>query len=489
MKVATEKLGFRRQYLLAPERVEGLAGWSITDLGRHGWLYAHGELPVHCHKGDGRQAVLAGFAVDARNPALSSGEIVAAVLRGLQEGERLGAVTYFLGGRWVLFIDEGEQLLVLNDTCGLRPVFYGIGSANEQRWCASEPRLLERFAGAKQDEALLEEIKLAGVFEDREYWWPAPISGYVGVSRLLPNHCLRLPSGRVSRYWPEAPLRPLSVAQGVEVLAPLLVNQVRAMARQQPLAVTLTAGLDTRTVLAACKEVADSVWFHTWRLPKMRDSSADIAVPQRLMERLGLAVHILPCDGRADPAFAKLYGANNAFAHACWRDIAEGLCRNYPQERLSVKGSCSETGRCFYYHQGYPKGEMDVVRLARLQRGWAGSPATKRALDEWLPGGQEVEQRQGIKVLDLFYWEQRLGCWQASSQVEWDIAQETFCPFNNRSVLATLLSASEQARLADAVHLGLIQKLWPELLAEPINPKPLRKRISKWIKHTLRPPA
>jgi hypothetical protein len=261
------------------------------------------------------------------------------------------------------------------------------------------------------------------------------------------------------------------------------------MVKRQPLAMTLTAGLDTRTILAACKDELASAWFHAWLLPSLSDASPDIALPRRMLQRYGLPLHLLPCDGRAEPDFAEVYESNSAFAHAYWRDIAQGLSRHYPQDRLSVKGNCSEAGRCYYYHHGYPKNPIDAGFIAGKERGWSGSPAIVKTVGEWLDDARQAEETHGFRVLDLLHWEQRLGGCQANSQAEWDIAQEVFCPFNNRMALTALLAGPEDKRLKDGVHLGLIQSRCPELLALPINPKPLRKRISKWLKNAIRSPG
>src|SRR2546430_12656309 len=49
------------------------------------------------------------------------------------------------------------------------------------------------------------------------------------------------------------PLPTMTVEQCAMEVAPMLSNELKAAALRQPLAITLTAGLDTRVVLAACR--------------------------------------------------------------------------------------------------------------------------------------------------------------------------------------------------------------------------------------------
>jgi hypothetical protein len=96
-------------------------------------------------------------------------------------------------------------------------------------------------------------------------------------------------------------------------------------------------------------------------------------------------------------------------------------------------------------------------------------PFVVRAFDEWL---SDTRNAFNVHLLDLFYWEQRMGNWQAMSQLEWDIVQEVFTPLNCRSLLATMLSVDEKYRRPPEfrLHRQLILSLWPDVLSEPINP-------------------
>jgi hypothetical protein len=93
-------LKFRRQFLLAPEAVKELEAWPVQPLGKHGWLYAHPDLPLHHGAADGRQVFLAGFVVDAARPERTTEQILAELLRQFAAGADLGTIACPLGGRW-----------------------------------------------------------------------------------------------------------------------------------------------------------------------------------------------------------------------------------------------------------------------------------------------------------------------------------------------------------------------------------------------------
>src|SRR5690242_18038460 len=97
-------LQWRRQYLLAPTKLEGLKDWGSTPLGSCFHLHAHPDLPVcHAEAGPGR-AVLAGFIVDPAQPEQSSQEVLQNLLVAAPTATRMAEALYSMGGRWVLFL-------------------------------------------------------------------------------------------------------------------------------------------------------------------------------------------------------------------------------------------------------------------------------------------------------------------------------------------------------------------------------------------------
>ena len=64
--------------------------------------------------------------------------------------------------------------------------------------------------------------------------------------------------------------------------------------------------------------------------------------------------------------------------------------------------------------------------------------------------------------------------------MEFDIAwRDIFTPFNCRELLVCLLSVDERYRSAPdyTVFKLLIEKMWPELMNEPINPQGSHKKL------------
>jgi hypothetical protein len=213
----------------------------------------------------------------------------------------------------------------------------------------------------------------------------------------------------------------------------------------------------------------------------MTEESPDIRIPSRLLSRLGLKHHIIECTSTMEVEFREIYMRNVTLAHDFWGNIIQGLYREYPQDKIAVEGSCSEIARCPYYENGeYPRNEISAEMLADLTN-MAHTSLIIASFDTWLGEARIVENDYGIKILDLFYWEQRAGNWNAMAQQELDIVQESFSPFNCRELLTILLTVDMRLRQGPKYRLyrNIIYQLWPEVMKEPINPVPTRVRLRR----------
>ena len=103
--------------------------------------------------------------------------------------------------------------------------------------------------------------------------------------------------------------------------------------------------------------------------------------------------------------------------------------------------------------------------------------------EKWLNEIKTITSKFGINILDLFYWEQRIGNWCANFGAELDIAIERFYPFNCRKLLEILLSINKKYRKYPdyTLYKELIKQLWSDTLKEPINPIKIIKKLRNLI--------
>ncbi len=478
---ASDPLAYRRQFVLSPQPLAEFATWNSMKIGDHAHLIAHPDLNLLQVQGAGNSLTLLGYILDARHPDSDDRTVLEALLPRLcsegEPAELLQAVNH-LGGRWILIVENGADIWVLNDALAQRQVYYNSPSVPGQVWCASQPRILAEFLGLEpsvRSAQFVEKQKQAGQLE---YWFPNDTSPYEAIKLLLPNHYLNLATGKPERFWPRENIGRVSIRKAVKPAASLLRGQMKSAANRFPLEILITAGWDSRTVLAATKDLQGDIRYYTF--VDEGTNPADIEVPAKLLPKLGRSHNILRIPGKSETPFKERYLRNVAAAHETWVPVAEALSTFCRPSALRVSGSGSETVR----QQLRPHVTDGVT--AEILAGFA-KARQEFAVDEfgrWLAG---VPKNCDIGILDLFYWEQKCGQWLAVGQTEWDLVGESFAPFNCRELLALLLPVAERYRVPPHYKLyrAFIRHLWPAVLSEPVNPhkknNPLFKGRSKQL--------
>ena len=472
-----DRLRFRRQFILGERFVETFPRWKRLELRPEIRLTVHPDLPAVRVQREGMSVVLLGYMINPYRPRATDLDIVARLLAHLEAGappESLIRQTHSFGGRWILIVDDGRNPWLFNDPCGYRQVVY-TDTSRHRVWCASQPGLLAETLDLAPDGDATDFIR---AFRRRqpEYWWPIDTSPYESVRHLIPNHYLNLETGTSHRFWPADAIPAQPLEDVASEAADLLQRLIESASHRLELALGITAGKDTRLLLAASRSIRDKLFCFTSQHWDLSPGSPDIQVPSRLLPQLGLTHHVIRCALRMQKGFADVYRQNVATAHEAYGSIAEGVYRYFPQDRVSMKGCAIPVTGAYYQgrlRREFPEAERaginaeTLARLARIPR----HEFALNALSRWLEDAGSRSVR-GLDILDQFLWEDREGNWQAMIQLEFDIGREVFVPYNCRSLLVNLLSVPEAERSepAIALHTEMILRLWPEVLREPINP-------------------
>ena len=463
-----ERLLYRRQFVLGPRQVDCFPTLRVLRINEDLFLTTHPELSV-ARTADGRRSLtLLGFILDPVHPDASDSAIIKELLpelcsdaRGKDSLKRLS--TY--GGRWILIADNGDDVAVFNDALGQRQLYYASSPANGEIWCAAQPGLIATILNLEPSQKAAAFAEAQRSCGQQEYWFPNDTTGYDEIKLLLPNHYLDLDKAQPCRFWPVTSLPKLSIGDAVKHAASQLRGLMLSAANRFPLAALMTAGWDSRTVLAAAKNITGDISYLTFDLGNGNTSAADINVPSALLHKFSKVHHVLKVPESMDPEFRQLYLRNVFGAHECWGATAQALFGFLSASQVRVSGSGSETVR-----QQFRPSRWDVVTpeilatFARTKEKFA-----VEAFGRWIEG---VPKDSNVHILDLFYWEQKCGQWLAEGQVEWDLVGESFAPFNCRDLLSTLLSTDVAYRVEPHYELyrALLKELWEEVLSEPINP-------------------
>ncbi len=475
------ELLFRRQFILGGEPADGIGGWRRERVGGRIPLAAHPDLPVEQLREGELELTLLGFMIDPDAPERDN----AGVLRSLagQGSSQLAVAqaTMRIGGRWILIGDNGRETFLFTDPCGLRQVCYH-SAENGDVWCASQPGLLSEslgLPGSEEAHGFMESIYFRTY---REYWWPGSGTSVAGVRHLLPNHYLDLRSGRALRFWPWEPCQPRELAEACGRGAEVLRGMIAGAANRSPVALPLTAGVDSRLLLAASRDLRDRILYFTMLREHTRPE--DIEVPRKLAARLGLHHVVIDCREEADGQFGDLYARNVTTSHEAWRDMTAVLLREFPEDHVVLTGNCAEIMRRYYHQSPVVVDAKDREVTPELLAALENAEENEYALAQhraWLAGAETSVVGAGYDLLDIYYWEQRMGRWQAMHQLERDLAHETLSPYNSRELFTTFLGVDVALRSEPVPEsfTTLTRILWPDVLIEPFNPIPWHIRMGR----------
>lgn len=419
-----------------------------------------GKLPVTrvCDAHDRPIGMLLGYPVDYR-----AGKVVRELLKLDAEAPTYDELDTFvedtiyrLGGAYLFVLDHAGVHRVYLDAGGSMSAVFD----PERRLCAATTGLLldeqeytERF---RQD--LFDYLRIID-----DGWFPAGLTAHHGISRMLGNHYLDLDTGRQVRHWPMAPIaRAADPDQACMKVNAVVAATMQALLSDGSVATTLTAGNETRLILAACREFKDSLRLFTLAGPQ--ELHLDAVRASDLARRFDLRHERLPV------LYADQAGADQWLARSS--HCIGGLnMRTYPSVAPMLEysyftgGVGGETGRGFFWRPGDAE-DTELTAASLVAR--TGMPLHEdvvSAVDAWLQALPEVDT---FLKLDLAFIELRLGCWGFSQtyatpevrQIQPLIARESF---------VAMLSLDPWWHRENRMILRCIELAWPELLALPIN--------------------
>jgi hypothetical protein len=458
-----ERFFRRRQFVLGPAFLE-YPGWKKIGIAEGFLLTVHPDLQVTIVEGQRKKAVLLGYAIDPFHIDLSEEDILRSFINGPVSIDTLTPKLNALTGRFVLVLVCPECAWLFHDACALRQVHY-CQDERQNVWCASQAETLAEYFGYEYDrEVLSYKSMVAERLDLDELWLLNGRTPYREIMCLLPNHFIDLRTGQIHRFWPVAGcIDSLSVQESIRLLTPILRNSIEAAAKRFDLKMGISAGSDSRRSLAAAKNIIDKIFFYTHTPPASH--KADGIIPARLLAKLGIEHHqfdIVPMS----PDFRYFYESSATWAREKRGHIAHSELDFLGPDAMVLNSNLSEIPQCYYW---LPKNKINGEGLAALTRLY--HPFAIDEFQKWINAARPAADESHLNILVLFDIELR-SRWVAAAFAEYDIAHDTFCPYNNRCLLSLELAIPERFRRSRRkdVLVQHIRYMWPEVLIEPINP-------------------
>ncbi len=433
----------------APSRLKGHAlnqnGWRLEYCGAFNSAEVtwHGQLIGY----------IVGVSVESGTDRLAGSLVVDEY--GATSRAAFEATLNALSGRFIgWFFDGNDHWLYPDASASLALLLIGRESreAGDEKMitAATSAALLdglERRSSSQQEHLDLLGSQTTDLF-------PLAITPYVNAELLRANHSYDVNSGAMVRRWPVEPVPHsfvLPSAQSFKAVAERIGSVIAALVKTGPVVLNLSAGRDTRTLLACARQ-----------LPSATQSALRFETNARAGPDLEIA-----------SALATAYGLN----------LCVGKVGNVDQCVLA-QGLAGEVARTFYARpEDFDLRQAITVEelLSRLGLE-AAEPWVRARAEEWLTPIQHLPR---LLVLDLAYIELRLGGTMGPVMTEYDARYRlSLYPMNNRTLFEFMLALDPKARAKATFYCRLLDTVAPDLRIFPINKSHFTgfEKYSVWLR-------
>jgi hypothetical protein len=462
---------FRGQFLLGPSFFSA-PEWSKQQIFNGLCLSSGPELALAFARSADNEIVCLGDIYDTRNPGHDNRQVLENLVRSLSNFSDFEMAARSAGGRWLILLRIGNEIRAYPDPTGSIPLYY---CESGDLWVGNTPQIIAEALHLEKDKQLIAEFNS----HRRGDWWPGEITPYKQILHMMPNHYYDLIRREPRRFWPVVDIPPVDIYAGITGILKLLHQIILAASYRYELYMAITGGYDSRAVLAGARGLHDKIKFFTVAYPGIKN--IDIEIPRRIARQLRLDYRIIPY---VEPSqeFLDLFDRNSA-------GMVSGQCRlnamtyqKFPRSILFVEGAASPIGKASYYKYAAHPETITPMMLCKYA-GCAENPVALRAFEKWLGG---VPSSTNVKILDLFYWEQRMGSWNAMDFTSQGMTRKVFSPFNCREILELMLGVPDRDRqYPHRLHQKMCDQALPELRFIRFNStwidnaKKIKKRIFK----------
>jgi hypothetical protein len=467
-----------QQIFVATEKPEVPASYRLSDLGG-AWLASDAKLPITAFKDSGGRGLgwLVGHCFsEFHGEFLKGGEVSVPGEVATPEEFELRVLNR-LSGMFVFLTSTDMPQRLYMDPGASFPIVY---TPTDRRAASSVALLLTEQE--YKDRFLTDLHEALIVREGTGSWITGGLTAHRGVRRVLANHYLDLDSWTTHRFWPRlgdfAQWRDFGTS--VDLCANAITEFTNAASRGFRLGSALTAGFDTRMLVASSRHCLPRVQFFTLEAP---NAEMDTDVAHRLAERFGLSHRVLP-----------LHDADQEALEIWDRMVSDCMLEHTRRTHITLRdltdvdavmaGLFGETARCRLYRQDYAtinEGTIDSRFLAdRLTV--PPHPALLEAFDVWLG---EIQGQPNSVIMEMAFVELKVGIWAMGQRPMTNSLKLNLLPFAQRRVLDAFVGVAPAEKGTKRLFQAVLERQWSELMEFPINKYgDLRDRLTVFKKLT-----
>lgn len=417
-----------KQFFIS-NRYHSFRDWTVLTLNT-GYSLVY-QPKLHVVHNDDSSAVLLGHAWQVVDNLPSPNEIIEHLESNLTAAQVMEIEKTWCG-RYIIIYNG----TVLTDTCSMLGVYYA------EDMVTSSMHVLCQLRGVAPQ---WPDIRL-GLSPN---FMPGPLTGYEGVSKLLPSQLLHYPTQSVTTrpLLPDLSMEHLGEEERIEAFCQAFVTSLQNMRVQFPahkIMVALTGGKDSRVLMAMMEKAR--LAYGTFTAWHDRITEGDIDIPRELARQVNRSHSLVMRQELSQQALDDYTTHTAGYAkdqdQYFWAYGQYGQLRTDDQQILILRSSIWECSDDHYRHFTDP---LDLYR----QFPYALKHSTiHQSFELWKQIVADDPHNRDINIWTRLFWDQREGCWLSALEQGYDLMDgfASIQPCNSRHLLSLLMGFDEAER-------------------------------------------
>jgi hypothetical protein len=291
----------------------------------------------------------------------------------------------------------------------------------------------------------------------------------------------------MERHWPDRVLSPIEdESSAVAEIASITKRQMQAVVKHGPATLRLTAGKDSRMLLACARDFVGELDCVTADLGDYY-SQNDCRVAEKVSRIAGVPHRTLH-QVESEPRDLELWLLRTGLAGGVGRGYKGSTTfrTQLDPSRSDILAYVGEVARGHYWlPDDLPNTEISPERLLSICK-FPETPETIAQIEDWISC---AVVNDSLQLLDLFFLENShayTSGWTANA--EWAYSRYQAYPMCHRRVIELMMNLPIEMRRSGTLADEIISREWPELLRYPFNKLPFFGRQWDRFKRAARDP-
>lgn len=360
-------------------------------------------------------------------------------------------------GEYVIIYVRKDEFIVCNDCCAQKEIYY----TDDYTELGSQVQLLSQNTNTEENHPYY----TSPLFIKKKLFIGTSTSSS-SIQHLAPNHYIDIVGKKVVRFFPITKINPQSIDEVAETAAIMLKGYISAIAQRHNIILPVTGGFDSRLLFLASLDVECEYFVSQHK--NMGDDHYDITIAQKLTSIFNKKLQVIKDAKETTNILDTPPNVDNPRTTS-FPKLVVG--------KVLINGNISEIARN-YYNYIYPITPQKLTLL----NGYSDNPFVIETYQNWLSQNRNLFNKLNYNILDMFYWEEKMGNWTAKAKTEAHAMHlELMSPFNSRALLNLLLATKRDHRdkFTSKLYCKIIENLvdnHKEVNAIPTNPDFERRR-------------